>query len=698
MSKNFKKLSLFSALAFVGLIACKKDQEKDMAKLEVEKIPGINLDYMDSSIKPTDDFFNYVNGTWLNTNEIPADRTRWGSFDELRQKTDEDALSILKSAMSDNKDLEKIELLPGSDQEKAVKLFQTIMDTVSRDKQGIDPIKPYLEKIDKINNIQDLQAYLIEMEPQGGAGFFGFGVGSHPKNSDLNVGYLGNGSLGLSRDYYVDQDEDTKEKLEKYRAHIARMLQYIGETEESSKIKADQILEFETRMAKSTMTKEDRRDARKRFNPKSIEDLNKMTTSVNWDAYFNNIGVTSIDTVIVSDPGYFKALDVLLKENKVGVWKDYLNWTLIRGAAGKLTTEMETANWEFYSRDLRGSKEQRARDERALNTLNGTIGEALGKLYVDKMFPPEAKEKAERMISNIMLAFENRIQNLEWMAPETKLKAIEKLQKMTVKIAYPDKWKDYAALEVKGVDEGGSYFINLNNVYKWNFNKDLNKLGKAVDKSEWLMAPQIVNAYFMPSYNEIVFPAAILQPPFYNYQADEAVNYGGIGAVIGHEISHCFDDSGSRYDANGNLNNWWTEEDLIEFTALGEKLTEQYSNVNAFPDVKLNGEFTLGENIGDLGGVNAAYDGLQMYFAENGRPENIDGFTPEERFFMSWATIWRTKYTDDALRNQIKTDTHSPGMYRAVMPLQNIDAFYSTFNIKEGDNMYLAPESRVKIW
>jgi predicted metalloendopeptidase len=698
MNKNFLKLSLYSTIAFAGFVACKDDSKHDMAEVIVEQVPGINLDYMDTSVAPNQDFFNYVNGTWLKTNEIPADRTRWGSFDELRKKTDNDVLSILKSAMSENKDMEKISVLPGSDQEKAVQLFQTIMDTVSRNKLGIDPLKPYLEKINNIENIEDLQAYLIEMEPQGGAGFFGFGVGSHPKNSDLNVAYIGNGSLGLSRDYYVDQDADTKEKRELYRAHIARMLQFIGVDEASSKTKADQILAFETRMAEPRMTKEERRDPIKRYNPKSIEDLNKMTTSINWNAYLEGIGATSLDTVIVSDPGYFKALDVILKQNDVQVWKDYLNWTLVRAAAGQLTTDMETANWEFYSRDLRGSKEQRPREELALNTLNGTVGEALGKLYVDKMFPPEAKVKAERMIENIMVAFEARINNLDWMTPETKEKAIEKLNKMTIKIAYPDKWKDYSELEIKSVEEGGSYFENLNHVSEWNFNESLNKLGKPVDKSEWHMAPQIVNAYFSSSFNEIVFPAAILQPPFYNYQADEAVNYGGIGAVIGHEISHCFDDSGSRYDANGNLNNWWTEKDLEQFSALGKALSAQYSEVNALSDVKLNGDFTLGENIGDLGGVNAAYDGLQLYFAENGRPENIDGFTPEQRFFMSWATIWRTKYTEDALRNQIKTDTHSPGMYRAVMPLQNIDAFYEAFNIQEIDNMYLAPEKRVKIW
>ena len=297
-----------------------------------------------------------------------------------------------------------------------------------------------------------------------------------------------------------------------------------------------------------------------------------------------------------------------------------------------------------------------------------------------------------------MLAFENRINNIDWMAPETKEKAIEKLRKMNVKIAYPDVWKDYSALASTSVKDGGSYFDNTLNLKKWSFKEDWAKLGKEVDKSEWMMAPQVVNAYFMPPYNEIVFPAAILQPPFYNYQADDAVNYGGIGAVIGHEISHCFDDSGSRYDGDGNLNNWWTEDDLAKFTTLGKQLEDQYSAVEALPNVKLNGKFTLGENIGDLGGVSAAYDGLQIALKESGATEPIDGFTPEQRFFMSWSTVWRTKMRDDALKNLIKTNTHAPGMYRAVMPLQNVDAFYTAFDIKEGDNMYLAPEDRVRIW
>jgi putative endopeptidase len=423
-----------------------------------------------------------------------------------------------------------------------------------------------------------------------------------------------------------------------------------------------------------------------------------MTPSIDWRAYFDGIGAKSLDTVIVTDPGYFTALETLLKENNVDDWKNYLRWSVIDVNAGYLSTDIEKANWEFYSRDLRGAKVMRDREERALGTLNGNIGEALGKLYVEAKFPPEAKAKADKMIKNVMLAFENRINNIDWMAPETKEKAIEKLRKMNVKIAYPDVWKDYSALASTSVKDGGSYFDNTLNLKKWSFKEDWAKLGKEVDKSEWMMAPQVVNAYFMPPYNEIVFPAAILQPPFYNYQADDAVNYGGIGAVIGHEISHCFDDSGSRYDGDGNLNNWWTEDDLAKFTTLGKQLEDQYSAVEALPNVKLNGKFTLGENIGDLGGVSAAYDGLQIALKESGATEPIDGFTPEQRFFMSWSTVWRTKMRDDALKNLIKTNTHAPGMYRAVMPLQNVDAFYTAFDIKEGDNMYLAPEDRVRIW
>ncbi|PNQ74627.1 M13 family peptidase [Hanstruepera neustonica] len=699
MNTNFKRITFLSAVTFLSVIACKNEPKEETALVEEEVVPGINLDYMDTSVKPNEDFFRYVNGNWLDTNEIPDDRSNWGSFSELRKKTDADALSILEAAMSDNKDIEKIQILPGSDQEKAVHFYQTIMDTVGRNEQGIKPIEPYLAKINAIKNLDDLQNYMIEVEPIGGGGLYGFGVSSDPKDSNRNVGFLGGGSTGLpDRDYYVKDDEDSKEKREKYVEHITRMLQFLGDDEVQANEEAKQILAFETRLAEAKMDKVDRRDARKRYNPRSINQVQEMVPAVDWKNFFEGIGVKEIDTVIIGDLGYYNRLQEVLADGNVDDWKAYLRWKAFRNAAGSLSTDIEEANWEFYGKELNGAKKQRPRDERALGSLNGTIGEALGKLYVDKMFPPEAKTKAENMIKNVILAFENRINKLDWMSEETKQKAIEKLRATKIKIAYPDKWKDYSDLEITSVEEGGSYLQNALNANKWNFKKDLDKLGKPVDKSEWYMAPQVVNAYFNPAYNEIVFPAAILQPPFYNFKADDAVNYGGIGAVIGHEISHSFDDSGARYDKDGNLNNWWTDEDLEQFEALGSALADQYSAIEVLPDVHINGKFTLGENIGDLGGVLAAYDALQMTFEKEGRPENIDGFTPEQRFFMSWATVWRIKMRDDALKTRIKTDPHSPGMNRAVQPLLNVDAFYEAFNIKEGDSMYIAPENRVRIW
>lgn len=467
---------------------------------------------------------------------------------------------------------------------------------------------------------------------------------------------------------------------------------------EGGQEKAEMIFEYEYDLAAPRMTKEERRDARKSYNPMTIAELRELAPEFDWTAYFEGIGVGDIDRVIVSDPKYMKVMNDLVANSSMEQIKAYATWNVVRTSAGMLTTELETANWEFYSKELRGAQAQRPREERALSTINWSLGEAVGQLYVAEKFPPEAKEKAEEMIANVMLGFEERIQGLSWMSDETKQRALDKLHKMTVKIAYPDEWKDYSELMVDSPKDGGSYFSNSINLNKWNYNQDIEKLGKPVDRKEWGMAPQIVNAYFNPVNNEIVFPAAILQPPFYDPMADEAVNYGGIGAVIGHEISHSFDDSGSRFDGDGNLKNWWTDQDREKFDVLGKALSEQFDNVVAIEDVHLNGEFTLGENIGDLGGLNAALAGLEIYYRNNGRPGNIDGFTPEQRFFMSWATVWRTKMRDDALKNLIKTDPHSPGMYRAYMPLQNMDAFYEVFEIKQGDDMYLEPEMRVRIW
>lgn len=685
----------FNAKCAVAVLALGSTVCTAQATKPAQQKPGINLSYMDKKVKPQDDFFRYVNGTWVDNTQIPSDKTRWGSFDELRENTNNDALAILKQAAA-NKNLKS-----SSDQGKAANLYKTIMDTVARNKQGIRPIMPYLAKINAVKNVKDLEKLLIEMEPVGGLGFFGMGIGSDAKDSNKNIVYVGPGNLGLpDRDYYMSQDADSKEKREKYVAHVARMLKYLGVKDKDATAQAKTILALETSMSEPRLDRVERRDSRKTYNPMTVADLQKLTPAINWNTYFSALGVkfNPGDSINVSQPKYMAALQNIFKANKVEDWKAYMRWMLITQSSDALSTDIETADWEFYSKTLRGAIKEESRDKNALQTVNGTVGEALGKLYVEQKFPAEAKAKAEDMIKNVMLAFENRINKLPWMAKSTRENAINKLRKLNVKIGYPDKWKDYSALTIKSPAEGGSFYENMQNAARWNFKEDIEKLHKPVDKTEWHMSPQTVNAYFNPSYNEIVFPAAILQPPFYDYKADEAVNYGGIGAVIGHEISHGFDDSGSRYNAEGNLINWWSDEDLAKFTGLGGSLADQYSTLQPLPGIYVDGKFTLGENIGDLGGVNAAYDGLQLYLKEHGNPGLIDGYTPEQRFFMSWATIWRTKARDEAIKNQVKTDPHSPGMYRAYVPLQNVDAFYSAFDIKPGDGMYIAPEKRVKIW
>ncbi len=655
--------------------------------------PGISLTSMDTSVKPGDDFFRFVNGKWLEKTEIPADKTRWGSFDELRQNTDKDALAILKEALHNPK------YKSNTYQGKAINLYTSILDTVGRNKQGIKPIQVYLSKIEAIKNVTDLQVFLSEAERNGGMGFYGIGIDADDKDSNKNVVSLNVGRLGLpDKDYYVAEDKDSKEKREKYVLHVAKMLQFLGDSPEKAKSLAERVLAFEIELSKPRFDRVERRDSRKSYNPMTVAELQKMTPAINWERYFQAVGLPKLETIIVTQPRYFTALQTILAQNKIEDWKAYLKWTLLNKTSNKLTTEIESANFDFYGKTLTGAIKQRPREERALQTVNSEIGEALGKLYVEKKFPAEAKAKAESMIKNIIKAYHARIDKLTWMSAATKLSAHTKLDKMTIKVGYPDKWKDYSKLAIKSPQEGGSYLENAMNLAQWQHQESLEKLSKPVDKTEWGMSPQTVNAYFNPSYNEIVFPAAILQPPFYNYQADEAVNYGGIGAVIGHEISHGFDDSGARYNAEGNLVDWWTEDDLNKFTALGTALSAQYSALEPLPGIFVDGKFTLGENIGDLGGVNAAYDGLQLYLKEHGNPGLIDGYTPNQRFFISWGTIWRSKMRDEAMKNQVKTDPHAPAKYRSYVPIQNMDAFYETFSIAPTDKLFIKPESRVKIW
>ena len=656
---------------------------------EIDKIPGIILENMDTSVDPKDDFYNYVNGNWMKTNTIPDDESRWGGFGVLRKTTRKDVLEIIKTAqIKDN-------YKEGSDQKKALLIFETKLDTIARNIAGINPIKHLLDAIEGIKNINDLQTVYATVTGVS-APFAGIGANPDLNDSSVNTAWVFPGGLGLQRDYYLDQDEKTKDIRKDYMKHVSKMFQFIGYNASDADNAAILILDLETKLAEPRLDKVQSRDIRNFNNPMTIDELESLTPTMNWSKLVLDLGIKkSLDQVLVMQPKYMEELNNVLETTSINDLKTLMKWSTIDNSANYLTTEIEKTNWEFYSKRLYGSKAQRPAEERALGTVNSSVGEAIGQLYVDAKFPPEAKLKAEKMIANVIEAFQIRIQNLDWMSEITKTKAIEKLDKFTVKIAYPDKWKDYSDLEV---NKGNSFAENMFAVSKWNFNQNISEIGEPVDKSEWGMSPQTVNAYFNPLNNEIVFPAAILQPPFYNYTADEAVNYGGIGAVIGHEISHAFDDSGARFDGDGNVNNWWTESDLKEFEKRGNALADQYSSLEVLDGVFINGKFTLGENIGDLGGVLGAYDGLQIHIKENGRPETIDGFSAEERFFMSWATVWRTLIREDALRSQITTDPHSPGYNRATQPLKNVDAFYEVFGVKEGDNMYIAPENRVRIW
>ncbi|WP_115461356.1 M13 family metallopeptidase [Winogradskyella aurantiaca] len=687
MKTNISRFLALSGLAVFTLLACKEEAKTETAM--AEKIPGIILENMDDSVSPKDDFYNYVNGTWMKTNTIPDDESRWGGFGVLRKSTRADVLEIINTSK------ELGTYTEGSDQKKALLIFESELDTVARAEAGVAPLKPYLEAINSIKSVEDMQT-VVATNLAVSAPFAGIGAGPDLNNSTMNTCWVAPGGLGLQRDYYLEQDDKNKEIREKYKEHITRMLQFIDYSEADAKAAADVVLKLETQLAEPRFTKVESRDIRNMNNPKKVSELQEMAPSINWTKMMDDMGIEKdIDTIMVMQPKYMVAMNEFLNTTSIEDIKTLMTWRTLDDAAAYLTPEIEKANWEFYGKTLNGSKAMRPAEERALGTVNGTVGEAIGQLYVQAKFPPEAKEKAEEMIANVIKAFQIRIEKLDWMSPETKLKAIEKLDKFTVKIAYPDEWRDYSEMMVK---EGNSYAENMLAVQAWAEKENLSEINEPIDKKRWGMSPQTVNAYFNPINNEIVFPAAILQPPFYNYTADEAVNYGGIGAVIGHEISHAFDDSGARFDANGNVKNWWTDEDLKEFEARGKALADQYSAIEVLDSVYVNGPFTLGENIGDLGGVLGAYDGLQLYFEEHGRPENIDGFTPEQRFFMSWATIWRTLTRDDALRNQIMTDPHSPGQVRAVQPLKNVDAFYEAFDIKEGDAMFLPPEERVRIW
>ncbi len=689
-----KKVTI-GVIAFCGLLLSNHAvaQTNGTTKSPVSNSPkqyqeaGIDLSMMDKSVRPQDDFFSYVNGNWVKTAKIPADKASWGSFNELREKTDEASLDILNHILTDK-------FTAGTEGKKIQNLYASYMDLKKRNADGLKPIQADFKKIDAIKNLKDLQSYLDQATKYGDNPLYDWRVGPDLKDSKNNAIYLGAADLGLGKDYYQKENEANAKTLAEYQKHVTALLNVIG-NKNSSEV-AKNIVDFEKSLAKSYLTLEQGRDANKRYNPKTTAELSAMVKNINLPQYLKNVGVNT-DRVIIGELAYYEKLDSFINEKNLPLLKDYMKLRLLSGNAGVLNQNLDKLNFDFYSKYLQGQEEQRALNKRGLQMINGILGEAFGKLYVEKYFPEEAKTQMEELIGYLIKSYQKHISELEWMSATTKQKALEKLSKFTVKVAYPDKWEDYSKLEIEGPNKI-SLYENLKNVSAWRYSKNLEKVGKAVDKTKWGMTPQTVNAYYSPSNNEIVFPAGILQPPFFNFKADPAVNFGGIGAVIGHEIGHGFDDSGSKFDGDGNLNNWWTDEDRKNFEAATKKLGEQYSSYEPVAGTKVNGTFTMGENIGDLGGVAVAYDALQMYLKDKGNPGLISGYTQDQRFFLSWATVWRTKSTEKYLINQVKTDPHSPGMYRAVGPLVNVDAFFKAFDIKEGDKHYKKPENRIKIW
>ncbi|MEN2718789.1 M13 family metallopeptidase [Capnocytophaga sputigena] len=686
MRKTVKTALLFSSAALI--VACggnNKKSENAMTDKNADK--GLSLAEMDTTVRPQDDFYNYVNGTWAKTAKIPADKPTWGSFHILREKTDENCLLILDNLLKEN-------FAQGTEGQKIKDLYESFIDWKKRDAEGLKPIEGLLAKIDNIKTLADLQKYLEEVTPEGENPICAWGVYADMKDSNMNTVYLGNFSIGMGRDYYQKDNKENTEALQKYQDYVKAIFKVLKDDKAAEKAK--QMVDFERSVAKLMLTNEEDRNPNLSYNPQTMAELSKLVKNINLPQLLKNVGVNT-DKVVVSEIRLYKQYDKFINEKNLPLIKDYLKYQLVADNASNLTKELDELSFNFYSKELQGQQEQRPMNKRALSVINGILGEAFGKLYVEKYFPPKAKEEMVTLVDYLKKSFAQHIKDVTWMSDVTKEKALAKLNKFTVKVGYPDKWEDYSKLTIEPAAKS-VYYTNLQRVNEWAYQKSLEKVGKPVDKTKWGMSPQTVNAYYNPLYNEIVFPAAILQPPFFNFEADPAVNFGGIGAVIGHEMTHGFDDSGAEFDGDGNLQNWWTPEDKKNFENATKALAKQYDQYEPVKGVFVNGTFTSGENIADLGGVNIAFDALQMYLKDKGNIDKISNFTQDQRFFISWGTVWRTLSTDKYLTNQVKTDPHSPGYFRSFGPLVNVDAWYKAFDVKEGDKLYKKPEDRIKIW
>ena len=660
---------------------------------QIEKNPPpLDPQNMDTSVKPQDDFFMYADGGWIKRTEIPPEYSRWGGFNELIERNNDALHAIAEKAINAHVDPRF-----APEVQKVGDYYASGMDEKTIEAVSTKPLGDEFKNIDAIKDRNDLLKEIAYLQTIGVDALFDFSSGQDAKDSTHEIAQAVQGGLGMpDRDYYTKTDEASKKLRDQYVDHVAKMLTLLGEPAATASDHAKKILALETKLAEASRTRVQLRDPQKNYNKMAVSQLQKLTPDWKWSDYFKQINLLEPPNVNVHQPEFFKAADDVFKSAPIEDWKAYLRWHLIDAAAAELSKDFVDEDFDFKERVLHGTQEIKPRWKRVIASTDDAIGEALGKLYVAFDFPPQAKARALELVNNLKEALSDRIKTLEWMDEPTKQEALKKLAAMRVKIGYPDKWLDYSMLQI----DRGPYVSNAIRAGKFETTRELNKIGKPVDPTEWGMTPPTVNAYYNPNMNEIVFPAGILQPPFFYANADDAINYGGIGAVIGHEMTHGFDDQGRQFDAAGNLRDWWTPESAAKFKERSQAIVKQYNEYEPLPGLHVNGDLTQGENIADLGGVKLAYAALQKALEKNpqARAGKIDGFTPDQRFFLSFATIWKSKQRDEDLKLRLNTDPHSPAHYRVDGPLSNLPEFQKAFNLPDNSPMVHPPAKRVNIW
>ena len=685
MKSSFTKINflLLSCSIMLGtMVGC---NQKTMKKED----PAIKIANMDTTVKPGDDFFRYANGNWMKNNPIPAEYSIYGSFEALKEDNNKQLRGIMEDAVADKK------AAAGSIKQKIADFYASGMDSATIEKTGIKAIQTEIDKIEAIKTVPELVDLVAYFHTTGLNMLYNFGSGQDDKNSTKVIAQLYQGGLGLpDRDYYLSPDPRSKEIRGEYVKHMSKIFELAGVKKEQADKDAQTVMNVETKMAQVSSTRLELRDPIANYNKTDLAGLKKMAPQYDWEKYFAAVGLKATNEINVGQPKFFAGMAKMVTTVPVDQWKLYLKWHLMHQASPYLSSALEKEQLNFYGGVLSGIKEMKPRWKRVLNTTSGNLGEAVGQLYVEKYFPAEAKKRMLDLVNNLKEALKSRIENLKWMGDATKKEAVAKLAKMNIKVGYPDKWIDYSSLTITKE----SYFKNIMAASHFEFLRDLNKIGKPVDRAEWGMTPQTVNAYYSPNMNEIVFPAAILQPPFFFMNGDDAVNYGAIGVVIGHEMTHGFDDQGRLYDKDGNLRNWWTKEDSTNFVKQTKILIDEFNGYKMLDSLHVDGNLTLGENIADIGGLTVAYVALQKAMAGKDATAKIDGFSSDQRFFLAYAQVWRGNTRDKELMRRLKEDVHSPKEARVNGQVYNIPEFYKAFDIKPTDKRFKPENERPVIW